>query len=69
MRCTISQIYFWNSRLHVSDRFSVHHQGSSTVHKAIYKGNADNLLAGSGWNILILLPITCMTYLLLCVQC
>ena len=28
----ISQIYFWNGTLHVSDIFSVHHQESSTVH-------------------------------------
>ena len=25
----ISQIYFWNGTLHVSNRFSVHHQESS----------------------------------------
>ena len=31
----ISQIYFWNRTLHVSDRFSVHHQESSTEHTAI----------------------------------
>jgi len=31
----ISQIYFWNMTLHVLDRFSVHHQESSTVHTAI----------------------------------
>ena len=30
----ISQIYFWNRTLYVSDRFSVHHQDSSTVHAA-----------------------------------
>ena len=30
----ISQIYFWNSTLHVSERFSVHHQESSTVYTA-----------------------------------
>jgi hypothetical protein len=30
-----SQIYFWNRSLHVSDRFSVHHQESNTVHTAI----------------------------------
>jgi len=28
----ISQIYFWNKTLHVSDSLSVHHQESSTVH-------------------------------------
>ena len=28
----ISQIYFWNKTLHVSDSFSVHHQEFFTVH-------------------------------------
>jgi hypothetical protein len=49
----ISQIYFWNRTLRVSDRFSVHHQDSSTVYTAIgirHTGFADCLLAGSGWN-------------------
>jgi hypothetical protein len=61
---------------HVSDSFSVHRQESSTVHTAIgicHTGYADCLLAGSGWNSFILIPhavsITCMTYVLLCVQC
>ena len=64
----ISQTYFWNKNLHVSDRSSVHHQESSTVHTTIgicYTGYADCLLAGSEWNILILLASgqqTCMTY-------
>ena len=31
----ISQIYFWNTTLYVSDRFSVHRQESSTVYTAI----------------------------------
>jgi len=31
----ISQIYFWNRTLHVSDSFSFHHQESSTVHRVI----------------------------------
>ena len=51
-RCTNSQIYFWNRNLHFSDRFSDHHQESSTVHTAIgicHTGFADCLLAGSGW--------------------
>jgi len=26
---------FWNKTLHVSDRFSLHHQESSTIHTAI----------------------------------
>ena len=55
--------------LHVSDRFSVHHQESSTAYTATgicHTGFADCLLAGSGWSsILILHDI----YLLLCIQC
>jgi hypothetical protein len=46
----ISQIYFWNRTLHVSDRFSVHHE-SSTVYTArgiCHTGFADCLLVGSG---------------------
>ena len=31
----VSEIYFWNRTLHVSDSLSVHHQESSTVHTAI----------------------------------
>ena len=31
----ISQIYFWNKTLHVSDSLSVHHQESVTVHTAM----------------------------------
>ena len=31
----ISQIYFWNKTLHVSDSSSVHHQQFSTVHTAM----------------------------------
>ena len=30
----ISQIYFWNKTLHVSDSSSVHHQQFFTVHTA-----------------------------------
>ena len=44
----MSQIYFWNRTLHVSDSFSVHHQQSSTVHTAIHTGYADCLLAETG---------------------
>jgi len=43
-------MYFWNRTLHVSDRFSVHHQEPSTVHTALgicRAGFADYLLAGS----------------------
>jgi len=42
-----------NRTLHVSERFSVHHQESSIVYTAIgisHTGYADCLLAGSGWN-------------------
>jgi hypothetical protein len=52
----ISEIYFWNRTLRVSDSFSVHHQESSTVHTVIgicHTGYADCLLAGSGCSILI----------------
>ena len=58
----ISQIYFWNRTLHVSDSFCVHHQESSTVHTAIYTVYADYLLASSQHNLYDI-------YLLLCVQC
>jgi len=59
------QIYFWNTTLHVSDSFSVHHQEYSTVHTAIgicHTGDADCLLASSQHH-----PYD--IYLLLCVQC
>ena len=71
----IYQIYFWNRNLHVSDRFSVHHQETSTVYTAIgirHTGFADCLLAGSRWNILIPLASSQQNlydiYLLLCIQ-
>jgi len=57
----ISQIYFRNRTLHVSDSFSVRHQQSSTVHTAIGIGYADCLLASSQHNLYDI-------YLLLCVQ-
>ena len=60
----ISQTYFWNRTLHVSDRFSVHHQESSTVYTAIdicRTGYADCLLPGSQHNLYDI-------YLLLCIQ-
>ena len=44
---------FWNRVLHVSDRFTVHHQESSTVYTAIgvcRTGDVDSMLAGSGRN-------------------
>ena len=53
-------IYLWNRTSLASDRFSVHHQESSTVYTAIgicHTGNADWLLAGSGQrSVLIPLP-------------
>jgi len=58
----ISQIYFWNRPLHVSDSISVHHQEPSTVHTAIgvgHTGFADSLRASSQQNL----------YVMLCVQC
>jgi len=61
----VSQIYFWNRTLHVSDRFSVHHQESSTVCTALgicHTGHADCLLASSQHDLYDI-------YLLLCVQC
>jgi hypothetical protein len=48
----ISQIYFWNRTVHVSESLSVQHHESSTVHTAIgicHTGYVDCLLAGSGW--------------------
>jgi len=71
----ISQIYFWNRVLSVSDRFSIHHHESSTVYTSIgicHTGYADCLPAGSRWNILIP-PASSQQnlydiYLLLCIQ-
>ena len=63
----ISQIYFWNRTLQVSDKFSVHHQESSTVYTAmdIYRtGYVDCLLAGARKQAV---SITCMTYTFCCV--
>jgi len=45
----MSQNYFWNRTIRVSDGLSVPHQESSTVHTAIgicHTGFADCLLAG-----------------------
>jgi len=50
---------FCKRTLHVSDRFTAHHQESSTVYTAI--GYADCLLAGSQHNLYDI-------YLLLCIQ-
>ena len=63
-RCIDFSNLFWNITLHVSNRFSVHHQESSTVHTAIgirHTGYADCLLARSQQNLYDI-------YLLLCVQ-
>jgi len=54
MRCTNSQIYFWDRTLHVSDWFCVHHQESGTVHTAI--GICHTAVSK-----------TCMTYTYCCV--
>jgi len=69
---------FWYRTLHVSDRFTAHHQESSTVYTAIgicHTGYAECLLAESGWNcssILISLAGSQRNlydkYLLLCIQ-
>ena len=62
----ISQIYFWNKTLHVSDSYSVHHQDFFTIHT-----NGICHTAGSGRNcrsVLILLASwkqTCTTYTIL----
>jgi hypothetical protein len=62
-------MYFWNRTLHVSDRFSVHHQEYTAI-GLCHTGFAGCLLAGSGWNILIPLASSQHNlYVLLCVQC
>jgi len=58
----ISQIYFWNRTLHVSDRFSVHHQESSTVHTTICTCYADCLLASSQHNLYDVNLLLCIQY-------
>ena len=73
----ISQIYFWNRTLHVSDSFFVHHQESGTVHTAIgicHRGYVDCLLTELGRSS-ILVPLADTQHklhdihVLLCVQC
>ena len=62
IRCTNSQIYFWNKTLHVSECFSVHHQEFFTVHTTVgtcHGGFANCLLASC--------QQTCMTYTYCCV--
>jgi uncharacterized protein YcfL len=63
----ISQIYFWNRTLHVSDRFSVHHQESSTVHTAIDMSYRVYWLLASGIRMEQAASIPCMTYTYCCV--
>jgi len=74
-RCTIFQDLFRYRTLHVSDRFTVHHQESNTVYTAIgmcHTGYADCLKTRSGCSILISLADSQSnlydTYLLLCIQ-
>jgi len=53
-RCTNFSNLFWNRNLHISDRFSVHHQESNTVYTATgicHTGYADCLLASSQHNL------------------
>jgi len=66
---------FWYRTLHISDRFTVHHQESSTAYTAegiCHAGYVDCLLAGSGCFILIPLADSQHNlydkYLLLCMQ-
>jgi hypothetical protein len=52
-RCTNFSDLFWNRTLHVLDRFTVHHQESSTVYTAIdicHTSYAGCLQARSEWN-------------------
>jgi len=63
----MSQIYFWNRTVHVSDRCSVHHKESSTVYTVIglcHTGYAECLLASSQHNMYDIYDI----YLFLCIQ-
>ena len=45
MDALISQIYFWNKTLHVSDSSSFHHQEFFTVHTAVVYGHTGLLTA------------------------
>ena len=38
LNAPISEIYFWDKTVHVSDTSSVHHQQFCTVHTAIHTG-------------------------------
>jgi hypothetical protein len=66
---------FWYRTLHVSDRFTVHRQESSTLYTAIvicHTGYAAWLLARSGCSIILSLADSQHNlydiYLLLCIQ-
>jgi len=56
----ISQIYFWNKILHVSDSSFVHHQEIFTAHTQQWH-MSNSFRAGSGRSVLILLE-SCLTY-------
>jgi hypothetical protein len=61
----ISQIYFWNRTLHVSESFSVLHQESSTVHTATvicHTGYVNCLLASSQSNLYDINLLLCIQY-------
>jgi len=62
---------FWYRTLHVSDRFTVPHQESSTVYTEIgifRTGYGDCLLARPGCSILISLADSQHNCILLCIQ-
>ena len=59
----ISQIYFWNKTLHVSDSSSVHHQEFFTVHTAmVYVIQFASRIRRSVLILLASCQQTCMTY-------
>jgi len=61
----ISQIYFCNRTLHVSDRSSVYRQETSTVYTALgicYTCYADCLLASSQHNLYDIHLLLCIQY-------
>jgi hypothetical protein len=64
--CTnLSNLYFWNRTLHVSDRFPVHHQESSTVYTAMgicHTAYVDCLLASSQYNLYDIYLLLCIKY-------
>ena len=61
--CTNFSNLFWNRTLHVSDRFSVHHQESSIVHTAksiCHTGYDECLLASSQHNLYDICTYCCV---------